>query len=199
LIRDPFSNVVSRFHAWRWEQIAIDGGLGKRSFSFHSSPEEDKTMFQGYCKKVDLMDVGGFVDTDDLELRTLLGAIPCGLEFMKYVSWHILADRMKRESKSMTFGVSNDGSSLSDVTGNSLTIYYEDYASQSKTNYVVTMMAEFLDLDLGTIDYSQRPAFTGGRTYTDYFTAEERNAVEQLFRIMLAHDKGTWNLLKVYF
>eukprot|EP00555_Chaetoceros_dichaeta_P002910 CAMPEP_0198250852 /NCGR_PEP_ID=MMETSP1447-20131203/1877_1 /TAXON_ID=420782 /ORGANISM="Chaetoceros dichaeta, Strain CCMP1751" /LENGTH=559 /DNA_ID=CAMNT_0043935749 /DNA_START=109 /DNA_END=1788 /DNA_ORIENTATION=+ len=199
LIRDPFSNVVSRFHAWRWEQIAISGGLGKRSFSFHSSPEEDKTMFQGYCKQVDLMDVRGFVDTDDLELRTVLRAIPCGLEFMKYVSWHILADRMKRESDSMTFGVSNDGSSLSAVTGKSLTIYYEDYASQSKTNYVVTMMAEFLDLDLGTIDYSQRPAFTGGRTYTDYFTAEERDAVKQLFRIMLAHDKGTWNLLKVYF
>lgn len=175
-----------------------NGGIRQRNFTFHSAPEDDKKMFrEEYCKQVDDMLIQGFVDNDDLELRMILKKIPCGLEFMKYVSRHMLADRMKRESDSMTFGVSNDGSSLSAVTGNSLTIYYEDYAEPGKTNAVVTMMADFLDL--GTVDYNQRPSFTGGRTYTDYFTVEEKNAVGQLFRIMLAHDKGTWNLLKVYF
>lgn len=138
----------------------INGGIRQRNFTFHSAPEDDKKMFrEEYCKQVDDMLIQGFVDNDDLELRMILKKIPCGLEFMKYVSWHMFADRMKRESDSMTFGVSNDGSSLSAVTGNSLTIYYEDYAEPSKTNAVVTMMADFLDL--GTVDYNQRPSFAG--------------------------------------
>jgi len=170
---------------------------GERDFSFHKAKDEDKQKFRDvYCKKVDNMDMSGFVHADDLELRRLLRQIPCGLEFMKYVSWHMLAGSMKKLSDSMVRGVSNDGSTLSSAAAKSLTIYYEDFGSVGKTNTVVALIANFLDLD--TVDFTKRPSFTGGRKYTDYFEPDERDAVGQLFKIMLAHEESTWDLLKVY-
>jgi len=172
---------------------------GKRSFSFHTAVDEDKNMFrEKYCKEVDEMDVSGFLDKDDIELRLLLQKIPCALEFMKYVIWHTLANRMKKESGSMKFGASSDDSSgVSSIKSKSLTIYYEDFGNKGKTDAVVAIMADFLGYD--TVDYNQRPNFAAGIMYTNYFTEAEREAVEQLVRIMLAHDDGTWNLLKGYF
>jgi len=198
LVRDPFSNVVSRFHAWRWEQAAEGAKEGNgvqvvRNFSFHQTAEEDQGLFREYCKAMDSNDPGysGFVPPDNEEVRALLKDIPCGMEFLRYVEWHKLAIKMKHSSGTVEFG------GVAKPSSNSLTIHYEDFSSEVKTDMVLSMIAGFLELD--SIDLSKRPPYSAGRMYTGYFSVGEVKAVEKLVKIMLAHDSATWKLLERYF
>ena len=59
------------------------------------------------------------------------------------------------------------------------------------------MMAGFMGVE--DVDLDRRPSFVGGKVYRDYFEEEEKEAVEKVARIVLAHDGGTWDLLKRYF
>jgi len=175
-----------------------------RNFGFHSLEEEDRSMFREHCKLLDAKnaeyDWSRFVEDGDEEVLELLGTIPCGMEFLKYVRWHVLAGRMKHSvtTDESERRVVSDAAHSSFSSASSLTIYYEDFADKGKTDAVIAMMAGFLELD--NVDFSKRPDFVAGRVYnTGYFTEIEKDAVGRLVRILLEHDSHTWDLLKGYF
>jgi len=172
-----------------------------RNFGFHSLEEEDRLMFRKYCTEEDAKgEWYGFVEDGDEEVLELLGTIPCGMEFLKYVRWHVLAGRMKHSvtTDESERRVVSDAAHSSFSSASSLTIYYEDFADKGKTDAVIAMMAGFLELD--NVDFSKRPDFVAGRVYnTGYFTEIEKDAVGRLVRILLEHDSHTWDLLKGYF
>lgn len=164
----------------------------------------DRKLFRDYCADMDKRgEWFGFVEEGDEEMMEVLGRVPCGLEFLKYVRWHTLAHRMRDWSGSMVM----DGAPSNPVSNSyhssfsmdpSFTVYYEDFADDRKTDAVVAMMASFLNLD--SVDYSKRPEFVAGRMYRNgYFTEDEMGAVKELVGILLAHDIPTWDLLSGYF
>ena len=79
IIRDPFDNVVARFHLDRY---------GKADSWLKKYPA-NKLGFQTWCKVLDddnmMLMKNKFVDKD---LKNALTPIPCRAEFFRYVQWH---------------------------------------------------------------------------------------------------------------
>jgi Sulfotransferase domain len=82
LIRDPFDNIVSRYHL-------------ERQFPGRTAKNFDKSRegFRAYCASVEnLHDLSekkfSFLDADILQL---MSAVPCHEDFLRYVEWHNLA------------------------------------------------------------------------------------------------------------
>jgi len=194
LVRGPFSNVVSRYHAWRWEQEVTSG---ERNFKYYESPT-DKDKFRKWCKDMDenddneASDGGSLIkhSSFSLELKEKLRKVPCRREFFKYLQWHSLATKMKK----------NSGSDHRSPTSSSLTLYYETYKSEVEILAAAVDMARFLELDILDFNKQQIPDFMAkARTYDDYFSDEEKRAVEEFVRTLLVHDGDTWDLIKRYF
>lgn len=79
ITRDPFDNVVARFHLDRY---------GKEDSWLEEYPA-NKLGFQKWCKVLDddnmMLMKNKFVDKD---LKNALTSIPCRAEFFRYVQWH---------------------------------------------------------------------------------------------------------------
>lgn len=103
LFRDPFDNVVSRFHL-HWKEADSDWQklYPKNATGFRKWCKESDRLFPNKEKQID----AGIVDTM---------AVPCHAEFHKYIAWH-----------NNVFEVTND---LSLPT---LILHYEEYKDDFK-------------------------------------------------------------------
>ena len=82
LVRNPFDNIVSRFHL----DHAIEGRTA-------STFEKSRDGFRSYCHSIDTLyssneDRMHFLDKEILEV---IRQVPCHEEFIRYVEWHNLA------------------------------------------------------------------------------------------------------------
>lgn len=158
LIRDPFDNIVSRFHLT--QKYFVKAKQHENVAKYPKSREG----FRAFCKDMgerfykEEKAVGVF---DDMN-------IPCHADFFRYIQWHNLAFATTQALNIPT-----------------MIIHYEDYTKNF--DQTKDMLLRFLDLS-GT---KEPPLFETGKTYREYFTEEEIQAVSRMFSL-LAHNE-TWD------
>jgi hypothetical protein len=202
LIRNPYHNVVARFHLERKNMIAKDS-------SYETSFTYDAAGFQNYCHYLDTT-----YNSDD---KKLLPShlykkyfrpnsdtfIPCAAEFYKWVQWHnyvvqsstllgFQSDRTER----VTIETDHDAATTTTTKQQNsipvLVIWYENY--ELDFNHTFTSIMNFLQLPIAT---EQIRTFRELPTYDDHFTPEQRINVQALIETVAI--PTTWKLIQHYF
>ena len=169
LIRDPFDNIVSRFHLRHNRFIKLND-----TESLEKYPKS-REGFRAYCNDLSEMYVNEEKTYKSYQdIFDSITTVPCHADFFRYIQWHNLAFN-----------------TACDLQIPSLVIHYENYT----TNFDQTMDAIVDFLQLNAIH--EAPSFIPGKTYRDYFTGEEFEAVTVMFE-KLALGK-TWDNTKHYF
>ena len=182
LIRDPLSNIVSRFHEYvlmnqNWlQQQQQQGGE-------NSSSSSSQQNFKSWCHEIDtsnttLLELEQSSHLFSTEMKHLMKTIPCHSEFVKYILWH------------------NNVVEMSWSSGlNSIQVYFEDFANDNVKHLTVEEMTKFLGYELKSSDL---PVFLGERKYREgYYTEDEVKALMVFIRYMSVGN--TWDYLKRYF
>ncbi|KAK1746328.1 hypothetical protein QTG54_002935 [Skeletonema marinoi] len=164
IIRDPFDNVVARFHLERKT-------LGKKNKAHYPNSREG---FRHFCDDLGRIGVKAqkqahmFIE-DVLDLD-----IPCQADFFRYIQWH-----------NMAF------TSTWDLGIPTLVVHYESYTTN--LNETKDALLEFLEQD----EVADAPPFVTGKTYRDYYTADEIDAVSKMTERLALRE--TWQYTKHYF
>jgi hypothetical protein len=169
LIRDPFDNVVSRFHLHynnlvkrnRTDQVALYPRTRDGFRRFCS--DQDRHFYSEEKQSKFYQDV--FDTVKD---------VPCHADFYRYVQWHNLAFI-----------------TIWNLEIPSLIIHYENYANNF--NKTKDTLLDFV----GQSGIYDAPPFVSGKTYREYYLQEEIDNVYVLF-VKLALEK-TWSNTKHYF
>ena len=179
LIREPLSNVVSRFH--QYLNINPDK---KEGFP------KNMGGFRAWCKIMDddaeLHEVEATTLLISEEMWRLMADVPCRNEFYKYVTWHNRVMEIKWNENSPH-----------------LVVYYEDYNNSAGGETIeAKRMAKFAGIDEDTVDRNMAkvPDLLKEltiRMYRDYYTKEERAKIEAFVRSLALAD--TMKLLERYF
>jgi hypothetical protein len=119
LIRDPFSNVISRFQL-------------EREISGRSANQYDPSRdgFRDYCASIDNLYTANeqkIIFLDD-EILNLIRKVPCHEDFIRYIEWHNLAF-----------------STAADLDLPTYVLHYEWYTSRYNTT--VNELLQFLELE----------------------------------------------------
>lgn len=169
LIRDPFDNMVSRFHLRhnRFTKLNDTESLAKYPKS--------KEGFRAFCR--DLSDRYATEEERSkfyVDVIDTIRNVPCHGDFFRYIQWHNLAFV-----------------TVWDLAIPSLVIHYENYTDNF--NETVDVLIDFLGRDVEGVP----PVFFSGKTYRHYFTDGEIGAIADVFE-RLALDK-TWYHTRHYF
>ena len=170
LIRNPFDNVISRFHLERHRLMKANDTEKLEGFS------SSREGFRSFCRYMDGKwkdEVEGWWLTEEI---SMMRSIPCRDDFFRYIVWHNLA-----------FTATDDKLNISTYI-----LHYEDY-SPERFNETVTGLLDFLHLQQENEPYP----FREGHTYLSYFTQEEREAVKQAMKIIAT--QKTWHNIQHYF
>ncbi len=154
LIRDPFDNVVSRFHheIGKWKRL--------NRTKFVTKFPRSKEGFRSFCTKI-----RNHFSAEERSSKYFYAFfkefkhhVPCYFDFFRYIQWHNLAF-----ATTWDLGIPT------------LTLHYENYT----TNFMETknQLLRFLDQE----DNNPPPDFFPGKTYRDYFTGDEILAVSKMF------------------
>jgi len=117
LLRNPFDNVVSRFH--------LENQKNKKYSS-------DKHGFLKYCLTIDYLYTESetkYMHFGNNKILSDLWQVPCHADFLRYVEWHNLAFWVTR-----------------DLELDELIVHYEDYNQDTSFNATVDALLEFLHL-----------------------------------------------------
>ena len=171
LLRNPFDNVVSRFHL-----------ENKKNQKYAS----DKHGFLKYCLSIDYLYTESetkYMHFGNNKILSDLWQVPCHADFLRYVEWHNLAFYVTR-----------------DLALDELVVHYEDYNNHrdndtSSFNATVDALLDFLHLPRRAEPTPFAPAQQ--HSYDDYFTAEERRIVFAALRY--AASRETWRHIRHYF
>lgn len=180
LIRNPFHNVVARFHLDRrnkaskpskyaeWVEAHPDNAQG-----FDKWCQDMNTIYQEEDEQV-------FAD-DARNVLQVLRPIPCRAEFYMYMQWHNLL----HESLELLKQEANRDIPL-------LTIYYEDYGKD--LNATFASILDFVQLEA----IGKFPDFTPrDDAYQEYFTKEQRKDIKAFMKHVASNT--TWNQIQRYF
>jgi len=179
LIRNPFDNVVSRFH--------LESHPGKSAYNKFPRTRDG---FRAFCQRMNAGAVfqekqAPFLDNDVLQI---LENVPCRADFIRYVQWHNLAFATSRD----LLHDDEEGQEAMPIT--TYVLHYDWYAT--RFNETVSDLLEFLHLTKAP-DGSPEP-FALGKVYSkEYFTSSERDAVKNAFRAMAS--QTTWKHIEMYF
>jgi len=161
IIRNPFDNLVSRFHHEQKEYKK------KNRTSWTDLYSNDVAGFKKWCVDVDSM---AEIEFDNIDWK-LYGYNPtsilhdyrgvsCHAEFFRYAQWHILANNVV-ELLEMPV----------------LYVHYEEYAKD--INGLTDRILNFLNLDR---EEEELPTFHSNKDYSEYFTREERASASEFMR-----------------
>eukprot|EP00584_Thalassiosira_punctigera_P020580 CAMPEP_0172563944 /NCGR_PEP_ID=MMETSP1067-20121228/102417_1 /TAXON_ID=265564 ORGANISM="Thalassiosira punctigera, Strain Tpunct2005C2" /NCGR_SAMPLE_ID=MMETSP1067 /ASSEMBLY_ACC=CAM_ASM_000444 /LENGTH=403 /DNA_ID=CAMNT_0013354493 /DNA_START=264 /DNA_END=1475 /DNA_ORIENTATION=- len=171
VIRDPFDNVVARFHYHR-EKTKEQAG----SEPWLANYPNTRDGFRNFCN-----DLGAKWRAKEKRsviykgnMFELVKDVPCHSDFFRYIQWH-----------NMAFATT------ADLGIPSMVIYYENYAENF--NKTKDDLLQFLQQD----EVNDPPIFLNGKTYRHYYTKEEIGAVSTMFS-KLGHQE-TRNKTKHYF
>jgi len=158
LIRDPFDNVVSRFHLEQERHSGQSGG-GQAG---DNNPRE---RFRAFCETLNqkhARDERQAVWLEkNAELDELTADIPCRADFFRYVEWHNMAFVTTRDMELETY-----------------ILHYNWYATRFEET--VDELLDFLHLE----KRGKVVPFEQGKVYDDYFTADERVRMKIAIRWM---------------
>jgi Sulfotransferase domain len=176
LIRNPFDNIIARFHLARKLHIARlkddQMALEKWMDQHPDSPEG----FATWCKELDST-YGSPLDHENPELPSTEDMF-CYGEWFKYIQWHTLAMGVTKQS----------GEQLP-----SLLIYYEDYGRD--WNGTTQSILDFLEIPRHKDAISHE--FVPHASPVDYYTLEHRREAKILVEKLTSDP--VWELLKRYF
>ena len=163
IIRDPFDNVVARFHLERRT-------LGKKNKAHYPNSREGFRQFCDDLGKIEKAQKQArifFEDVLDLD-------IPCKADFYRYIQWHNMAF-----TTTWNLGIPT------------LVVHYESYTTS--LNETKDALLEFLEQD----EVADAPPFVTGKTYREYYTADEIDAVSKMAERLALRE--TWQHTKHYF
>ena len=160
LLRNPFDNLVSRFHHeqkehkkrhdTKWTERYSNNAHGFRKWC----ADEDR-LFRSHEQQIDWESWG----YNPKEMRMHFEGVACHAEFFRYVQWHNLAiEAVRRLDIPVMY------------------VHYEDYVTNlsGETDRIL----KFLNLTrVGSL-----PRFDSNKDYSEFFTLEERAAASQLMR-----------------
>eukprot|EP00551_Chaetoceros_affinis_P007815 CAMPEP_0203671550 /NCGR_PEP_ID=MMETSP0090-20130426/7296_1 /ASSEMBLY_ACC=CAM_ASM_001088 /TAXON_ID=426623 /ORGANISM="Chaetoceros affinis, Strain CCMP159" /LENGTH=635 /DNA_ID=CAMNT_0050536641 /DNA_START=54 /DNA_END=1961 /DNA_ORIENTATION=- len=194
LIRDPLSNIVSRYH----EYLAVnevEWWLQRDNKVNTNQLHDQRESFHEWCNDMDTNSTLNAFEQHQhhtyattpktasthffsFELEQKMKSIPCHSEFVKYVAWHNHVVEM-----------------IWSRGYNSIEVYFEHYASEEKRIEEAQRMAGFLGYDVKS---TIMPVFAGGKLYREgYYSEDDVKALMEFIQFM-SFDK-TWELLKHYF
>jgi hypothetical protein len=175
LLRNPFTNVVARFHL-------ESRNLFRREKKTSQWLPKNATGLRNFCQVLD--EIYGPEEEGILEanIRKLMANVPCRAEFYKWTQWHNLLGEVVPSMGTST---------LTTATTPVLTLYYEDY--QSNLDQTAGRVLDFLNLVPRVLPYR---SFRDLPDYADHFTIEERKAAWKLMKAVATPQ--TWQLIKRY-
>jgi len=159
LIRDPFDNIVSRFHHEHTVRLSRE--------ERHLYPKT-REGFRSFCNA--FVDIYFEEDISHLlsEAESILNSkVPCLADFLRYIIWHNNAIVMEENEGLVPFY-----------------IHYERFGSH--WNETVNELVSFLEHNV--TDDSFHRSFHRGKRYHDYYSDDEIHSVKELFE-MLASEK----------
>ena len=183
VIRDPMSNVVSRFHQF----LSIDNVKNNNQWNKdHAKILTQHENFRAWCHEMDTNETLVEVEqgTSHLlskEIKRDLKKIPCHTEFLKYASWHNHVVEM-----------------IWTKDYRSLPIYFEDYENENGRIEAGEKMAHFVGYGVIENKLASLPSFYGGKKYRALYYKEEEIQLLKTFFEMVSY-KRTWELLARYF
>ena len=175
IIRDPFDNVVSRFHHF------LKHGKQKYTHGFNKTKEG----FRAYCRrsnkpfhrlKWNATLIFGDDPHKEEKLLHFFPKVPCYTAFLQYTQWHNFAVAMLQQR-----GLSR------------LDLFYEDYSTRFKET--VEELFDFLALKPAR-EGAHLPRFVVGKKYIDYYEPHEIKAAKKLIREIASPE--TMELLERY-
>eukprot|EP00956_Cyclotella_meneghiniana_P036125 scaffold121865_cov72-Cyclotella_meneghiniana.AAC.1 len=167
LIRNPFDNLVSRFHHEQKEHkkrhdTKWTGRYSNDAHGFRKWCADEDRLFRSKEQKINWELIG----YKQREIQMHFEGVSCHAEFFRYVQWHNLALESVQQLEIPV-----------------IYVHYEDYTTnlQKETD----RMLHFLNMTrVGTL-----PIFDSNKDYSDYFSLEERAAASELMRVV-ANDGG---------
>jgi hypothetical protein len=172
LVRDPFDNIVARFH---YEMATHESQFTPEQMDAF---QNTKDGFDAWCEYQDKK----FAQPEQTfplfstEIKKIFKNLPCHAEWFRYIQWHNNVIRMLDEEIHVPL----------------YRIYYEEYASR-KYDKTVDGLLQFMNLSKKYDDVE----FTSGHSYDSYFSSMDIKQVLKLVQTM-ARPK-TWKLLERYF
>ena len=177
LVRNPFDNVVARYHLERRHLIKKGYPNAQTKLPYNA------TGFAYWCGLLDNK-YGG--KPEDAVLPTdivhKMRRVPCRAEFYKYLQWH---NRLIELYSSEQLLFKNDGGDRV------LVVHYENY--ESKLNQTVADIMDFVEQKVKS---PVRP-FRALPSYEDHFSDDDRLAAKELAEAVASPD--TWALIRHYF
>ena len=175
LIRNPFDNVVSRFHL-KAKELDSRRHDKNNDGSHNRHFEYNKDGFRKWCKHID----ASFLEEESIltafsSRKELLSRIPCHADFIRYLLWHHYAERTQANLMLPT-----------------LVLHYEDYFTGF--NETISDLMAFLGIEHMR---NEPELFESGKMYRDYFTTSEKRAVNELARSITTNN--TWARIERYF
>ena len=162
LIRDPFDNVVSRFH------LEQERHPGQSNGGVPAVPNDDnnpRERFRAFCETLNQKHAREERQAvwlaKNAELDELTADIPCRADFFRYVEWHNMAFVTTRDMELETY-----------------ILHYDWYATRFEET--VDELLDFLHLE----KRGKVVPFQQGKVYDDYFTADERVRMKIAIRWM---------------
>eukprot|EP00804_Cyclotella_cryptica_P015408 CCRYP_008035-RB/>CCRYP_008035-RB protein AED:0.09 eAED:0.09 QI:715/1/1/1/0/0.66/3/225/393 len=162
LIRNPFDNLVSRFHHEQKEHkkrrdTKWTGRYSNDANGFRKWCADEDLLFRSKEQRVAWEELG----YDAKKIQMHFEGVACHAEFFRYVQWHNYAI-----------------SAVQKLEVPVIYIHYEDYTTDLEV--VTDRMLEFLNLPrVGIL-----PTFDSNKDYSEYFSLEERAAASELMRVL---------------
>ena len=177
LIRNPFHNIVARFHLERRHLVqknaAVDAKIPNNATGFHL-----------WCDYLDTKYGGAEEDEAKVlpnDIVSKMKRVSCHAEWYKYVQWHnLLIEIMPRL-----------GDTFQDTSDKLLVVHYENY--EHKLNETVDRIMDFLGQK---VVRPLRP-FRALPSYADHYSAQDRVAAYELAKAVASPE--TWELIRHYF
>jgi Sulfotransferase domain len=189
LIRNPFHNVVARFHLERKNMMA-------KNTSWEYLFPYNSTGFHNWCHYLDTD--YGYEDKQLLPL-TLYAKyyrdpkIPCHAEFFKWTQWHNYVVKSAALLGRPEDRTQQHGRAESQPTIPVHVVWYEDYATNFNKTFEGIM--DFLELPVAA--EGEIRSFRSLPTYADHYSKEQIQAVRAMIQYVATPE--TWEMIQHYF
>lgn len=173
LIRNPFTNIVARFHLESRNIMRREERTGQWL-------PKNATGMRNFCFILDEFYAPDELKVFDAAMMQLMADVPCRAEFYKWTQWH---NRLGQVLLAL--------GTPSTPNVPTLTLHYEDY--HAKLNATAGRVLDFLELPPRVLPYR---AFRELPDYADHFTEAQRKAAWRLIEALAT--PWTWERIQRY-
>ena len=158
LIRDPFNNVVSRFH----HDYKVQHALAKNKTFYEETHNQTMRGFQQWCREQDRKYAKDVIHSRLIpaDIINIMAQTRCHGEFFRYVQWHNLAYELTHQLRPIP----------------TLILHYEDYhptTFHKRTNSLL----DFLGYPLVKENIESTNEFIIGKDYHHFFSPKQKQNI----------------------